>query len=263
MSAEPIGEVHALPHWQCVDFISDLHLSSATPRTLQVWRRYLQDTCAQAVFILGDLFEVWVGDDSAQQPFEAHCVTALQAASSRLALYFMPGNRDFLVGAQMHQACGWHALNDPALLHAFGRRTVLTHGDAWCLDDHEYQQFRQLVRSDTWQREFLSQPLAQRQASALRMRQASQARKAGQPDPELWADVDLQVAQAYLQEAQAHDIVHGHTHRPGSQNWAPGYWRHVLSDWDYDQSPHRAQVLRLDAQGFRRLAPEQAAHRLA
>ncbi len=260
MNPSALAEVRALPHWQCIDFISDLHLGVATPLTLAAWQRYMQDTCAQAVFILGDLFEVWVGDDSASQPFEAQCVAALREASSRVSLFFLPGNRDFLVGSHMQQACGWQALADPCVLHAFGKRTVLTHGDAWCLDDREYQQFRAQVRSAAWQQAFLAQPLAQRQDSALRMRQASQARKAGQPDPELWADVDAQVAQTYLQAVHAEDLVHGHTHRPISEALAPGTRRHVLSDWDIDHPPHRAQVLRLSPQGFERLTPQQAAH---
>ena len=253
-----LHEVHALAHWRCRDFISDLHLSALTPRTLQIWQHYLLHARAQALFILGDLFEVWVGDDSAHQPFESSCVSALRAASQRMAVYFMPGNRDFLMGAQMQQACGWQALADPTVLNAFGRRAVLAHGDAWCLEDHDYQQFRQQVRSTQWQQDFLAQPLAQRQESALRMRQASQARKAGMPDPQLWADVDAPLALAHLHEAGAQDLVHGHTHRPGSQELAPGVWRHVLSDWDGDHSPARAEVLRLSPQGFERLTPAEA-----
>ncbi|MBW8893117.1 MAG: UDP-2,3-diacylglucosamine diphosphatase [Burkholderiales bacterium] len=142
-----IHTLTAPAHWQQVDLLSDLHLGPETPGTLARLQRHLAETPAQAVLLLGDIFEVWVGDDARTLPFEAGCVAMLREASQRLDLFFMHGNRDFLVGADMLAACGMTALPDPTLLAAFGQRWLLVHGDAQCLDDTAYQAFRSQVRS--------------------------------------------------------------------------------------------------------------------
>lgn len=144
--------------WQRIEFISDLHLSPAQPATVQAWQQYLRTTRADALFILGDLFEVWMGDDSADASaddgFEAECTQALREAAQRRAVFVMHGNRDFLVGARWCNACGVRLLADPTALDAFGHRWLLSHGDALCLEDTEYQAFRTQVRSTEWQRAF-------------------------------------------------------------------------------------------------------------
>jgi predicted phosphodiesterase len=127
--------------WRAIDFISDLHLSPALPRTFESWARYLRETPADAVFMLGDLFEVWVGDDARDLPFERRCVEVLADAAHRRRIGFMAGNRDFLVGAEMLRASGLVGLPDPTLLSAWGRRALLTHGDALCLADTDYRPF--------------------------------------------------------------------------------------------------------------------------
>jgi UDP-2,3-diacylglucosamine hydrolase len=168
---------------------------------------------------------------------------------------FLPGNRDFLVGDALLDACGVRRLSDPCVLQAFGRRVMVSHGDAWCLDDVEYLAFRSQVRSSIWQQEFLSRSLQERQAAARQMRQTSEARKAGLPDPSLWADVDLDEASRWMRPHGATELVHGHTHRPGSQTWSAGLQRHVLSDWDLEAQVPRAEVLRLTQEGWRRFSP--------
>jgi len=247
------GHLHAPAHWRSIDFISDLHLHEGLPHTLDALAQHLRGTQADAVLLMGDIFEAWVGDDMRRQPFEQRCVDLFAQTGQRLHLGFMVGNRDFLVGHQMLAACHAHALNDPTVLHAFGQRALLVHGDELCLSDSAYLKFRTQVRSDSWQQAFTALPLAQRLAQARHMREASMASHQSQP-PETWADVDEAAAQAWLQAAHASTLVHGHTHRPGDQRFA-GHTRRVLSDWDLDGGgAPRAEVLRWSADGWHRLS---------
>jgi UDP-2,3-diacylglucosamine hydrolase len=239
--------------WRSVDFISDLHLSAKTPRSFERWQRYLRETPADAVFILGDLFEVWIGDDARLPGSFAQCAAdVLHDAAARRPLHFMVGNRDFLVGASLLRDCGVAALADPTLLDAWGQRVLLTHGDALCIEDTDYQSFRALVRQASWREAFLARPLAEREALARTMRDASEAAKRRKPVPD-WADVDAAAAVAWMHASGARSLIHGHTHRPGSDVLAPGHVRWVLSDWDCDAEPQRAQALRLTRDGFERI----------
>lgn len=245
--------------WRSIDFISDLHLCEAMPHTFDAWAAHLHHTPADAVFMLGDVFELWVGDDMRSRPFEQRCTDVIAEASSHRHTAFMAGNRDFLLGGDMLRDSGMMALPDPTLLCAWGQRVLLSHGDALCLDDKPYQAFRAQVRSIRWQQQFLAKPLAERLAIAAQIRQASQAdHERRQFDGDADADVDFAEAVAWLHTMGARELVHGHTHRPGSETLAPGYKRHVLSDWDLD-SARRAQVLRLSRGGFQRLPPATAA----
>ena len=238
--------------WRCIDLLSDLHLQAAMPRTFDAWQHHLETTPADAVLMLGDLFEVWVGDDALAQDFEARCLQVLQGAGRRRWLAFMPGNRDFLVGDTLLAAAGMHRLADPTLLSAFGQRWLLSHGDALCLSDTAYQTFRQQVRSPAWQQHFLAQPLALRLQQARAMREASALHQTDQ-GPANWSDVDDSAAAAWLDQAAAPALIHGHTHRPATHPLPGGRTRHVLGDWDLDTRPPRALALRLTAQGLSRL----------
>jgi len=251
-------EVVAPPAWRCIDFISDLHLADATPRTFAAWREYLLNTRADAVFILGDLFEAWVGDDARFEGFEATGAAVLSQAASQRHLAFMVGNRDFLLGHDMLAACGIEALPDPTVLCAFEQRTLLTHGDAWCIADTKYQRFRQQVRNPAWQAQVLAKPLAERRLLARSMRSESE-RQLAEPGG-AWTDVDTATALGWLSASRSDTLVHGHTHHPVTESIAPGITRHVLSDWDLDhaaESP-RADVLRWHADGWSRLSPADA-----
>jgi UDP-2,3-diacylglucosamine hydrolase len=221
-----------------------LHLHAEDRATFTAWAAYLQSTRADAVFILGDLFEVWVGDDAAEvaDSFEAECVAVLRQAGQRLALFIMQGNRDFLMGPSLMAACQATALTDPSVLDFGGQRWLLSHGDALCLDDRDYQQFRQQVRSAQWQQTFLSKPLAERQAIARDIRQASALRK---QEGAVYADVDTTAALALLSGANAHHMLNGHTHKPAQHRLGPDTLRTVLSDWDMGATPARAEILRL------------------
>ena len=235
--------------WQRIDLLSDVHLHAEMPRTFEAWRDHLLGTPADAVLLLGDLFEVWVGDDARHQGFEAECVNVLRQASARKVLAFMPGNRDFLVGDRLLAEAGVQRLADPTVLLAFGRRWLLSHGDALCLADQAYQQFRVQVRSADWQQQFLALPLADRQRQARVMRDASTAHQASLGSQH-WSDVDDAAAAQWLVQADASALIHGHTHRPGTHALPGGGLRHVLGDWDFDTRPCRARMLQLRPTGL-------------
>src|SRR2546425_5595254 len=188
-----VAEFRAPAHWRAIDFLSDLPLSEGTPRTFDGWAAHLRHTPADAVFMLGDLFDAWVGDDARTSGFELRCAEVLRDAASRHTLAFMVGNRDFLVGPELLGECGVVPLADPTLLIAFDQRLLLSHGDALCLEDTEYQRFRAQVRDPAWQAATLARPLAERRALAQQIRTASQQRKQ-QMAAELWADVDANEA---------------------------------------------------------------------
>ena len=236
----------APPDWTRVDFISDLHLQASEALTVNAWQTYMDSTRADAVFILGDLFEVWVGDDVASVGsaggFERQCAAVLQRAATRIPVFFMHGNRDFLVGPAFMAQCHGTLLDDPTVLDFGGQRWLLSHGDAMCLADTAYLAFRAKVRSALWQQDFLARPLAERQAIARDLRAQSEARKKAGTT---FADVDSEAALACLRRAGASQMIHGHTHRPANHVLGPDLQRLVLSDWDMAAKPPRAQVLRL------------------
>jgi UDP-2,3-diacylglucosamine hydrolase len=253
------AELHALQHWRAVDFISDLHLNESAPATFDAWQRYMNSTTADAVFILGDLFEVWVGDDSIRTDlsssstdlnFEERCALVLQATGRRLNLYFMHGNRDFLVGEHMMTTCNATLLADPTVLTLQQQRYLLTHGDMLCLADTQYLAFRDLVRQPKWQQEQLAKPLAERQTIGRHMRLESQ--KNSQNILE-YADVDAAAALTWLQAANAKTMIHGHTHKPANHDLGNGIKRVVMTDWDLKAMPNRAEVLQLSTVGFQRI----------
>lgn len=245
--AWPVLEAPAA--WGSIDILSDLHLDAEHPHTLHAWQRYLQDTPAQAVFILGDLFEVWVGDDSFSadpQGFEAHCVDILRDAARQHSIHVLRGNRDFLIGDAFARACGLQLLEDPTVLQFAGQRWLLSHGDAMCLADTAYLQFRALVRGAAWQQRFLSQPLAARRAEARALRQRSESHK---QQAAHWVDLDDAEVRRQLLQAQAGTLVHGHTHHPADHDLGDGLRRIVLSDWDQHAQPPRGEVLRIGRDG--------------
>ena len=248
-------ELAAPPAWRAIDFISDLHLSEALPHTFQAFEAHLNNTAADAVFILGDLFEAWVGDDMALYGFERLCVQAMAHAANRRQLAFMVGNRDFLAGTELLRQSRAIGLPDPTVLSAWGQRVLLSHGDALCLADTPYQAFRREVRSVAWQTSFLARPLNDRLKIAAEIRQGSQESQVRrQFDGAADADVDSAEAVHWMHAMGTPEMVHGHTHRPGSNLLGPGFKRHVLSDWDLDTA-QRAEVLRLTRDGFERLPP--------
>lgn len=224
-------------------------MQASEPATFAAWHDYMCKTPADAVFILGDLFEVWVGDDvvealpaDAPVSFEAHCAQIIKKASQHSDIYFIHGNRDFLLGPAFASLSGMTLLGDPCVLEFAEERWLLSHGDALCLEDTDYMKFRTQVRSEEWQRDFLSKSLTERQAIALALRRQSQTRKLHETK---YADLDTSATCEWLRRADANTLIHGHTHRPGSHELNPGMRRMVLTDWDLNALTPRAEILRL------------------
>ncbi|MDM0103927.1 UDP-2,3-diacylglucosamine diphosphatase [Variovorax sp. J22R24] len=246
------AEIVAPAGWRTVDLISDLHLQASDAATFGAWQGYLETTPADAIFILGDLFEVWIGDDAATLPgFEAQCAEVLHTAAARRPIYFMHGNRDFLVGAAFAAQCGLTLIEDPTVLALHDRRWLLSHGDALCLDDTDYLRFRAQVRTPAWKEAVLARPMEERRALARSVRAQSEDRK--QSPGMVWADVDADAARDWLRQANATTLVHGHTHKPATHSLGDGLDRIVLSDWDVTAHPARAQLLCISSAGAKRV----------
>ncbi|MCO5054194.1 UDP-2,3-diacylglucosamine diphosphatase [Thermomonas sp.] len=230
-------------------FISDLHLDAERPGITQLFARFLDGEArsADALYILGDLFEAWVGDDD---PAEAGAViseTLHTLAASGVPVFFIRGNRDFLLGDTYAARCGMTVLGDPTVIDLYGTPTLILHGDLLCTDDTAYQQFRTQTRAPQWQAQFLAQPLAARLAFAEQARVTSRARygelqASGQS--ETITDVTPATVQDWFARYGVTRMIHGHTHRPAIHDEGNGHTRIVLGDW-YTQG----SVLRVDADG--------------
>ncbi|WP_112487467.1 UDP-2,3-diacylglucosamine diphosphatase [Thiomonas sp. X19] len=252
---QTLPELTAPPAWRRLAFVSDLHLGPEAPVTTAGFLRWLRGEAlaADALFILGDLFEAWVGDDLLDAaPPDAHhqvCAALAAYAASGHAVRVMHGNRDFLLQQGFARRCGAPLLPDPCVLVLAGQRILLTHGDALCISDAPYLQWRALCRSADWQARFLAQPLQARIEQAATMRAQS---RAAQSRMDTWSDADPAEAARWLQAANSTWMIHGHTHRP-REHWDHGQLRQVLSDWDLDApaggAAHRAQALWLHAGG--------------
>lgn len=217
--------------------ISDLHLDAARPRITALFERFLHEQCRQAtaLYILGDLFEAWVGDDDdSELPVRVAAALAdLRAAG--VPVYFMAGNRDFLLGEDYARRAGLTLLADGAAHTLAGTPTLLLHGDTLCTDDEAYQAFRRQVRDPSWQRDFLARTLAARKAYAKQARTASRSHQQGAR--EALMDVNADAVANALRVAGVSRMIHGHTHRPAihdlSLDGQPAQ-RIVLGDW-YEQ----------------------------
>ncbi len=263
-----IDEIPVPPAWRCVDFISDLHLQASDADNFLALKKFLANSPADAIFILGDLFELWVGDDAVMhsshgddsndaQPhsFEELCAQELRECAKRRTLFFLPGNRDFLIGERFAQACNMQILQDPSAFQFGDQRYLLSHGDSLCLADEPYQKFRAMVRDPQWLAAFLLRPVQDRLQLARGMRTTSLARKNDQQHAgEAWIDIDQPTAIEWMNAAQAKHFIHGHTHEgtdhPTTSKQGLGT-RHVLPDWHAQEKPASGYALRLSlgAQG--------------
>ncbi len=215
-------------------FVSDLHLTPAMPKTAQAFFDFLtrEASRAQQLYLLGDIFEYWAGDDDLDEPFNRCVVDALRAVSDAgTRIYWIAGNRDFLAGGAFAQAAGLTLLAEPYTTEIAGLPVVLVHGDALCTDDHAYMAFRQQVRDPQWQAAFLGRPLAERKAIIAGMREGS--REAQRDKPMAIMDVNEGEVAKLFSACGMKTLIHGHTHRPASHETAHGV-RHVLPDWDCD-----------------------------
>lgn len=273
----PAGESHAgffcvhLPAGlQQVAILSDIHLNAKQPENFEAWARFMRGTQAQAVLLLGDIFDVWVGDDvldekalasnAPRSAFAKQCVDVLrECTESGVAVYVMHGNRDFLLGSRFFEQTGCLFLPDPCVLQWHvdsdgGKRidiAVLTHGDALCTGDTEYMAFREMVRSAAWQQSFLNKSLLERIKIAEAIRQNSEKQ---QSMKDSYTDVEDDAVKRLLQTTNQMRLIHGHTHRAACYTLQvdglnePAL-RYVLSDWDVMAQPARADALLIDATG--------------
>lgn len=236
-------------------FVSDLHLQAAMPRTTQAFFDFLRHraTKTRQLYLLGDIFEAWAGDDDISDPFNQQVVNELRQLSERgIAVFWMAGNRDFLVGEQFAKTCNITLLPDPYVTTIADRLLVLTHGDAYCTDDVAYMQFRAQVRDAEWQKNFLALPLAQRKAIIEDLRAGSRAAQRDKSYEIMDVNADA-IAGLFEQTASA-TMIHGHTHRPARHDHSDGgeeRVRYVLSDWDLDAdaAAPRGDWLALDMDG--------------
>jgi UDP-2,3-diacylglucosamine hydrolase len=216
-------------------FISDLHLTAARPAPAALFRRFLDEVAPRAavLYILGDLFEAWVGDDDLTLAFHGDIAARLKGlVDAGVPVHFMPGNRDFLAGPALARATGWTPLPDPTVIDLYGTPTLLSHGDAYCTDDAAYQAFRQQLRDARWQAAFLAKSLEERRALARAMRTESEQAKADKK-PDLM-DVNPEAIRAALAQAGVTRMIHGHTHRPARHELqinGQACVRWVLADW--------------------------------
>lgn len=219
-------------------FISDLHLSPHEPGTVRLFLDFLAGTARDAarLTILGDLFDYWAGDDGLTDPFNARIVAALRELSgSDVRLEFMAGNRDFLIGDDFAAAAGLTLLPDPVVRDIDGVKTLLTHGDALCTDDPDYQRFRAQVRDPAWRTAFLAKPLVERKREIEALRTRSEAEKKVKPMTIM--DVNVSAVVTALAEHGAQAMIHGHTHRQGKHEHTvagKSCLRWVLGDWHAD-----------------------------
>ncbi len=230
-------------------FLSDLHLSPERPGIVALFRRFMQGPAreAEGIYILGDLFEYWAGDDQLEEPFSASIVSDIAACAEKVPVAFMRGNRDFLVGERFERASRMRIADDPELAELHGRRVLLSHGDDLCTDDQTYQQFRRMVRSPDWIEAFLKRPLEDRKLEIEKLRALSEAEKRTKPRSVM--DVNRNAVETLLRRHGYPTLVHGHTHLPDRhEHVVDGHRceRFVLADWYHD-----ADWLALDRDGFR------------
>lgn len=236
-------------------FVSDLHLMAGSEAVTERFAAFLADTAqarTEALFILGDLFEYWIGDDDLADPFNARIAGLLRRlADSGTRLFFIAGNRDFLLGETFFRATGMQRLGDVEKVGVGDTAILLMHGDTLCTDDLPYQEFRRQVRSSAWQNAFLARPLAERRTEVTALRQRS--REAMQAKPAQIMDVNPAAVRAALEASGCTRLIHGHTHRPGCEpiplpaGVTAERW--VLSDW----GAGRGDALELGAAGIHRI----------
>jgi UDP-2,3-diacylglucosamine hydrolase len=229
-------------------FVSDLHLDSALPAAIAQFEAFARGQArgAEALYILGDLFESWVGDDDDDAGRARVCAALRELTAAGVACYACHGNRDFLLAAGFEQRSGCRVIDDPTIIDLYGERVLLTHGDLLCTGDHAYQRLRSVVRTAAWQRRFLRLPLATRRQLADAARAGSRAHT-GMAAPEIM-DVSEPAVMAALRAAGVRRMIHGHTHRPGVHEFGldgASAHRYVLGAW-YEQG----SCLRCSTDGY-------------
>lgn len=231
-------------------FISDLHLQPSHPATSAAFFAFLKERAmaSGALYLLGDLFEAWPGDDDLETFHSQLVAKALrEVADAGVAVYWIGGNRDFLVGEGFAAASGATLLAEPHVTTIGGHRIALVHGDAQCTDDVKYMQFRAQVRQPAWQQQFLAMPLSQRKAIIAGLREGSREAQSGKSYEIM--DVTPQAIDELFDATGAEVLIHGHTHRPALHELPGGRRRYVLPDWDLDTEQPRGGWIAIDDTG--------------
>ncbi len=216
-------------------FVSDIHLSESEPGIARLFFDFLENEApnARSLYILGDLFDAWAGDDDIGDPFNHEVVSRLgRVSSGGVDVHVMHGNRDFLMGSRFFEEAGAIHLPDPHVIEFEDRKIVLTHGDMLCTGDAEYQAFRKTVRNESWQSEFLQQPLSIRKEIISNLRKSSEEKK--QEKPSGIMDADQHAVESMLVAHDCRLMIHGHTHKPARHRFEMGderCERWVLGDW--------------------------------
>lgn len=236
-------------------FISDCHLDRSRPDISRNLIDFLlkRASTARFLYILGDLFEVWPGDDDPALGLR-DIIATLKQLSQNTNIYFLAGNRDFLVGDQLAKQAGFEIITEPTILNLGNQQILLLHGDVLCTDDHDYQAFRAQVRDPDWQSQFLQKPLAERQDIAAGMRADSKAATYDKSAEIM--DVNPQTVDTFFEKNGAEVIIHGHTHRPAIHRYKDSATRYVLGDWN----PQASYLSWSDASGFELHDPRVAAN---
>ncbi len=234
--------------------LSDLHLPPHPSPLREAFAEFLKGPArsAEAIYILGDLFEVWIGDDEGQRVYAAEC-GALRRLSKTVPVFFMHGNRDFLLGGAFAASTGVRLLADPVVVNLHGTRTLLSHGDAYCTDDLGYQRWRRFSRQNFVQRGYFGLPLVLRRAIVSRVRSTSLVQKRNKAENIM--DVNAQAVAAAFVEQKVRRMIHGHTHRPADHRLTingAACERIVLADW----RPDHCEYLQVSAEGVSRLEIE-------
>lgn len=234
-------------------FVSDLHLQASMPRTTQAFFKFLwnQATQSKQLYLLGDIFEAWAGDDDISDPYNQLVVEEFKKLSAEgVAIFWMAGNRDFLVGNQFALSCDITILPDPYVTTIANRLLVLSHGDAYCTDDIAYMQLRAKIRDTAWKNNFLALPLTQRKAIIENLRAGS--REAQRNKSYDIMDVNADAIAALFAQAANATMIHGHTHKPARHEYQDGdktRVRYVLSDWEMDGAAPRGDWLAINTDG--------------
>lgn len=229
-------------------FISDLHLSPERPEITAAFERFLSNEAkdAKKLYILGDFFDAWVGDDD-NDAFATQLKALLNSISQGgVEVFFIRGNRDFMIGEALANACRFTLLEDETVIELYGKRVLVMHGDTLCTADVEYQEFRKMVRNPVWQQQVLALPLSQRRAMAADLRSKSQSMNAMKAEDIM--DVTLNEVSTIMDEYRVKTLIHGHTHRPAHHEFeekGKPHSRWVLGDWH-----NNTHYLRVDENGF-------------
>jgi UDP-2,3-diacylglucosamine hydrolase len=249
---KPVSMVTAQPETVAL-FISDLHLTQSRPKTTRAFLKFLEMHAMKVrqLYLLGDVFEYWAGDDGISEPYNQKIIKAIrQVCDAGIDVFWVAGNRDFLAGHDFSRASGLKILSEPFIATISGQRIILVHGDAQCTDDQAYMDFRAEVRKPEWQKKFLSMPLLRRKQIIEELRINS--RKEQMEKSSEIMDVNEIAIGSLFNTTGASIMIHGHTHRPARHEYKEGTntsIRYVLPDWEMDTEPVRGGWIAISNEG--------------